>query len=201
MDKLNVDFVKDRAEPKQKSRYTEADSVEDVDFDEMIPEVKKEAVLKLNFGRLKEKPLFNTNMIGDGILSTENTDQADPLAEYRMYLQNGNMEFFQVYNDKVFGFINRQTFEDSFKLDADWKVRFYALEEIYIQLCGIVHMKNDQLWNMNKFLYVQYNCGIKIEFLDKQKYQRQMKLSLKDFSNGFDSVIIFNQDRGTEQRH
>lgn len=197
MDKLNVDFVKDRAEPtKQPSRYAELNSVDDLDVDEMKPEVKKEAVLKLNFGKFKEKPTFDNNLIGGGLLSTENPENPDHLSEYRLYLQNGNMEFFQVYNDKVFGFINRQTFEDSFKLDADWKVRFYALEEIYIQLCGLPQMKNDQLWNMNKFLYVQFNCGIKIEFLDKEKYQRQMKLSLKDFRDGFDAVIYIDQIEG-----
>lgn len=191
MDKLNVDFVRDRADPtKQISRYAEVDSQDDVDIEEMQPAVKREAVLRLNFGKFKEKSIFDNNMIGGGVLSSGANDDTDHLAEYRMYLQNGNMEFFQVYNEKVFGFINRQTFEDSFKLDADWKVRFYALEEIYIQLCGLAELKNDQLWNLNKFVYVQLNCSIKIEFLDRERYQRHIKLSLKDFRNGFESVVF-----------
>ena len=190
MDKLNVDFVKDSAKPsKPQSRYTEVDSFEDINVDEMKPDVQKEAVIKLNFGKFKEKPVFENGMIGGGLNSTEDQDH---LSEYRLYMESGNMEYFQVYNDKVFGFISRQTFEDSFKLDADWKVRFYALEEIYIQLCGLAQLKNDQLWNLNKFLYVQFNCGIKIEFLDREKYQRQMKLSLKDFRNGFEAVKLDN---------
>jgi hypothetical protein len=187
MDKLNVNYVKDRAESnKEHSRYLGIDSIDDLDLNEIKPQVEKEAVLKLKFGKLKEKdsPL---SQIGNGLLSTEQTDQ-DPLSEYKLYLENGNMEFFQVYKDKVFGFINKLTFEDSFKLDADWKVRFYALEEIYIQLCGLPQLKNDQLWNLNKFVYVQLNCGIRIDFLDKEKHQRSMKMSLKDFRSGFEAV-------------
>lgn len=175
MQAINADYVQDKVD---RSTYAGIDDTED------LPPIIREAKIKLKFG----KPVaIDASAIGGGLMSDEKAD-GDHLSEYRLYLDNGNMEFFQAYKSKIFGFISRQTFEDSFKLTADWKVRFYALEEIYIQMSGIDKLKDDQLWNMTKFVYVQLNCGIRIEFLDAAKHERRLKLSIKDFRDGFDAV-------------
>lgn len=191
MHKLNADFVHDKVDrDKDQSKYIGIDILDDFDLNQMPPQHEKATVLQLKFGKVKEKDKDVSLLeAGQDMLQADQKAQ-NSLAEYQMYMENGNMEYFQVYKDKVFGFISKMTFQDSFNLTADWKVRFFALEEIYIQLCGLPQIKNDQLWNMTKFVFVQLNCGLRIDFLDKEKRQKAVKFSLKDFRTGFESVIL-----------
>jgi len=176
VDKINKEFVQDRVEKDDPRKITD-DLGEEIDVNNMQPEVHREAVLKLQFGKLKD--------MTPGIARPMDTDPAHLFADYQQYFEKGSTEFFQINKDLVFGFIKKDTFLDSFKFDADWKVRYLALEEIYLGLCKIDKLKNDQQWNINKFVYIQLNCGIRMEFLDSYRTSRTIKLSIKDHRDGF----------------
>lgn len=175
VEKVKSDYAVDnKLSNPNDSRVIKDEFGEDFDVNKLGPGVKKEATLKLQFGKMKDTGV-----------------QDEPgrlLMEYQQYFEEGKMELFTVQKDKVFGFINADTFKDSFKFYEDWKVRYYGLEEIYLGICNLGNLKNDQLWNLSKFVYVQLNCGIRMEFLAEYRTARHLLLSIKNFKDGFDTV-------------
>lgn len=178
LDKFNKEFVQDRSE-KEDGRKIKDELGEEIDLNNLNKVVPKEAVLKLQFGRLKEVGREGEPEEGEGVF-----------LDYQQYFEQGSTEFFQVNKGLVFDFIQKESFADSFRFEDDWKVRYYALEEIYLALCKLDKLKNDQLWNINKFIYVQLNCGLRMEFLDTYRTSRLIKLSIKDHRDGFLSVLL-----------
>lgn len=188
LDKLERDFVSPVKRPvvggtKTDSADTRDASASSDDFDLNVlppnPKIQKEAKLKLKFGRMTDKA------------EKQNTGEVFP--EYTEYFSSGSTEFFQSNKGLVFGFVPLQTFRDSFLFEADWKVRFLALQEIYLLLSKQeVEKHNELLWNINKFVFVQLNCGIKMEFLDagELRKKRTLLLSVGHFCDGFKVVLV-----------
>ena len=174
--KVSDDFVKDRTEDPDERKMQSELFGDDLDIELVEPEVKREAVLRLRFGKVRD------------IGAEPGEINQKVLTDYIEYFEKGNLEYFQSKKGLIFGFIKKQTFEDCFKMEHDWKVRYYALEEVYLELCKQDSLKNEQQWNINKFVYVQLNKGIRIEFLDTYQTTVKHLMSIEDHREGFASV-------------
>ena len=172
--KVNKDFVQNRTDLRDSRKLSEVFG-EDLDVNLLAPEVQKEAVLRLKFGRMVQ---------GDD----DGLDSQHLLGDFVEYFEKGNDEFFYAQNGLVFGFIKKQTFEDSFNMELDWKVRYYALEEIYLELSKLPTLTNEQQWSLNKFIYVQLNRGVRMEFLDTHKRSNGYLLSEENHKDGYAAV-------------
>lgn len=185
LDKLDRDFVQTTKRPDKTNGQDSADtqdqsfSGDEFDVNEFPsnPKLQKEAGLKLKFGKLKSKK--------------DDPAPENLFTEYADYFSSGKLEYFQAKDGLVFGFIPLQTFRDSLNFEVDWKVRFIALEEIYLLLAKQTGPKsNDVLWNVKKFVYVQLNGGVRMDFLDSAEIRKKktLLLSVSNFNDGFQVV-------------
>lgn len=167
VEKLNRDYVQNRT----------------IKEDQIASDEEKEAVISFKLGRLSKARLEAAGRAPDELKET--------FIDYEKFFHSNSLEFFQVRDGLVFGLFKKETFEDSFKLDADWKVRYLSLEEMYLNLAEHKGpLRQDQQWNITKFVYIQLNCGMKIEFLEKVKSSKRLNylLSLDDHMTGWDKL-------------